>query len=224
MQMASFGEKVSLRREALGLSLPALGKATGLSYQAIQQIEDGTSKTSRKLLDLAKALQVPADWLMSDDDTPPPPLPAGVAATSELSIQQMPRDLEVLGGALCGEDGLFEFNGTVLDHVRRPPRLMSVKGAYAVYVDGECMSPWREHGDLVYVHPHVPVKIADYVVVQLHPQSDGGPRPAYIKRLVRRTSTSLHLLQYNPRKELQIPAKRVGAIHKIIDWSELMSI
>lgn len=125
-------------------------------------------------------------------------------------------------GAIAGEDGLFEFNGQILDRVRRPPRLLGVKDAYALYVLGESMVPWREHGDLVYVHPHLPVKPNDYVVVQLKQETDGGPIPAYIKRLVRRTAKDVQLLQYNPRKEFTILVKRIHSVHHIMGWTELL--
>jgi phage repressor protein C with HTH and peptisase S24 domain len=136
----------------------------------------------------------------------------------------MPRDLPILGGGACGEDGLFEFNGQELDRARRPPRLAGVKDAYALFVQGHSMAPWREHGDLVYVHPHLPVKIGDYVVVQLKQERDGGHFPAYIKRLVRRSERECRLLQYDPRKEITIPTSKIALIHRILDWSELMGL
>lgn len=160
-------------------------------------------------------------WFLEPPEAPPPPpIPA---ETSAIDIRSMPRDMPVLGSALCGEDGLFELNGQTLDYLRRPPRLLGVRDAYAIYTNGDCMSPWREHGDPVYVHPHAPVRVNDYVVVQLNPESDGGPIAAYIKRLVRRTAVNLVLSQYNPKKEITLPTKRVGAIHHIMDWNELMS-
>lgn len=145
-------------------------------------------------------------------------------ATSDINIGLMPRDVPVFGSARCGEDGLFELNGTALDYVRRPPRLAGIPDAYALYVDGESMAPWREHGDIVYVHPHQPARINDYVVVQLKTSKPGDMPEAYIKRLVRQTATELRLLQFNPRKEITIKASRIGSIHKIVDWSELMGI
>lgn len=150
-------------------------------------------------------------------DTQPEPLLG-------INIGHMPRDVPVYGSASCGEDGLFELNGQTLDYVRRPPRLSGIKDAYALYVDGDSMAPWREHGDVVYVHPHQPPKINDYVVVQLKPTEPGEAPVAYIKRLLRQTATELRLLQFNPRKEISIKTSRVGTIHKIVDWSELMGV
>jgi phage repressor protein C with HTH and peptisase S24 domain len=93
-----------------------------------------------------------------------------------INIHQFPRDIPILGSGACGEDGLFEFNGQTLDHARRPARLQNVRDAYAMYVSGLSMcAPWREPGQLVYVHPHQPVKIGDYVVVQLNPERAGEP-------------------------------------------------
>lgn len=143
---------------------------------------------------------------------------------TELNIQHFPRDLPILGSAACGEDGLFEFNGQTLDHARRPPRLKNVQGAYALYAAGLSMSPWREPGQLVYVHPHQPAKVGDYVVVQLHPEKPGEPPLAYIKKLVRRTEKDLKLLQYSPREELVVPMRKVKTIHRVIDWDELLGL
>lgn len=142
----------------------------------------------------------------------------------ELNIQQFPRDVPILGNGSCGEDGLFEFNGQTLDHARRPPRLKNVKDAYALYVHGESMSPWREPGELVYVHPHQPIKSLDYVVVQLHPEKPGECPKAYIKRLLKQTARDLKLLQFNPPEEKTIPNKRVKSVHRVMSWSELMGI
>ena len=36
-------------------------------------------------------------------------------------VSQLPRDVEVLGVAAGGEDGVFAFNGNVVDYVLRPP-------------------------------------------------------------------------------------------------------
>lgn len=150
--------------------------------------------------------------------------PAPGLTEHEINIPNMPRDVPILGGGLCGEDGLFELNGQTLDHARRPPRLAGVKDAYALFVHGDSMSPWREPGQLVYVHPHQPVNVSDYVVVQLHSEGPGHAPAAYIKKLVRRSASTLRLTQFNPREDLSIATARVKAIHRVIDWSELMGL
>lgn len=142
----------------------------------------------------------------------------------DINIQQWNRDVPILGGAACGEDGVFELNGQILDHARRPPRLIGAKDIYALYVHGISMSPWREPGGLVYVHPGQPVKIGDYVVVQMIPDGPEALPAAYIKKLVRRTADKLVLFQWDPRGEKTLPTKKVKSIHRIMDWDELMGI
>lgn len=133
-----------------------------------------------------------------------------------------PRDLPVYGVAIGGSEGGIEFNGQVTDYVKRPPRLQAVRDAYAVYVHGDSMSPWRKNGELIIVHPGLPCRIGDYVVVQLRPEHPGDAPKAYIKELVRRTEKDLRLRQFNPAKEITIPMAKVLAVHRVLDWTELL--
>lgn len=203
--------------------------ATG-KPDTVRNILRGGSKAPRidTLYQLASVAGVQPPWGALEVVPPAPandgPQDMQVAPTTDLNIRAMPQDMPVRGSAACGPNGLFEMQGQVLEYVRRPPRLMNVKDAYALYCLGESMRPWREHGQLVYVHPHQPVNIGDYVVVQLTPAGDSSTPEAYIKRLVRRTSDHLVVHQYNPEDDLRIPAKKVKAIHRIVDWSELMGI
>lgn len=135
-----------------------------------------------------------------------------------------PRDLPIFGVAIGGTTGGISFNGEVLGYVRRPPKLQGVKSSYAVYVHGSSMSPWRRNGEAVYVHPGMPCDVGDYVVVQLRPENEGEAPRAFVKELVRRTEKELRLKQFNPPKEIIIPAAKVLAIHRVMDWSELLEI
>jgi len=148
--------------------------------------------------------------------------PETIFTSTELNLLQLPQDLPILGGGACGEDGLFEMNGQVLGYTRRPPRLIGVKDAFAVYVYGESMVPWREPGSMAVVNPHQPPKIGDYVLVQLYPEDGTENKPAYIKKLVRRTAESLRLRQFNPPEEKNIAMRKVASIQRIVDWEEAM--
>lgn len=143
---------------------------------------------------------------------------------TELTIRDWPRDLPVLGSAACGDDGLFEMGGGTLDYVRRPPRLSHIKDAYGIYISGDSMEPWKKAGQLVYVHPRLPVRIGDHVVIQLKPTKPGDAPEAYIKLLVRRTENELRLLQYNPRKEITFKMARVQSIHRVMELEDLIGV
>lgn len=143
-----------------------------------------------------------------------------------INPQQFPRDLPILGSGACGEDGLFELNGQIHGYARRPPRLMGVRGAYAIYVQGESMWPWRKPGQLALVDPYQPPKIGDFVVVQLKASGkDENHHPAYIKQLVRWNAKELRLHQFNPGEDLTLPAAKVHSVHRVIDdWAELLGL
>jgi phage repressor protein C with HTH and peptisase S24 domain len=142
----------------------------------------------------------------------------------ELNLRNLVNDLPILGSGACGENGLFEMNGQALGMTKRPPKLIGIKDAYALYVSGDSMEPWRFRGRLVYVHPHQPPQIGDFVVVQLHAEDGTENKPAYIKRLVRRTAKELRLFQYNPPEEKSFPMSKVHSVHRIIDTDEAMGV
>jgi len=233
----TFGQRIKAAREHAvpKLSQGQLAKKLGLQQPTIHNLETNPKVTSSKHTNsIARITGVRVEWLetgqgkMADVQSRTSvdePENKKLLTEPEINIHQMRSDVPVLGLASCGEDGLFELNGQILDMVRRPPRLVGAKNVYALYVDGESMSPWREPGQLVYVHPDMPAKIGDYVVVEMEPEKKGDTvRRAYIKRLVRRTSEKLILAQYNPPEEKTLPAKRVRAVHRVIDWSELLGI
>lgn len=150
--------------------------------------------------------------------------PSLAARDLPVSRTSMPRDVPVKGSGACGPDGIFEFNSGPIDYVRRPPRFFGLGDIYALYVGGDSMSPWRENGDLVYVNPNQPPRLGDYVVVQLQPIGPGTAPAAYIKRLMKRGASEIIVAQFNPKKEIPIPTKKVGLLHRIVDWTELMGV
>lgn len=231
--LATFGGRLKAALIAAEVKQRTVATHFGVSEQAVSQwVRTATAPETDKIFDLARLLGVNAEWLLHGkeprDATSIPSSGTGKSPSEvtmpDINVRQWTRDVPILGGAACGEDGLFELNGQTLDHARRPPRLIGVPGIYALYVHGDSMSPWREPSHLVYVHPGQPIKVGDYVVVQMEPDDEGALPAAYIKKLVRRTSDKLVLAQFNPREEKTLPMRKVRAIHRIMDWSELMEI
>ena len=124
--------------------------------------------------------------------------------------------IKVMGVAEGGGEGKSTWNGEIVDWVARPPSLSGAPNGYATYVIGTSMEPRYHPGELIYVHPGKPVALLDYVLVQLKPPAEGEPPLALIKRFVRKTATKIVLEQYNPPKQLDIPARDVVSIHKIV--------
>jgi phage repressor protein C with HTH and peptisase S24 domain len=136
----------------------------------------------------------------------------------------MPQDVPVRGNAAGGTGADFYFFGTAEEWVRRPPGLATHKNVFALYVVGSSMEPKFEEGELVFVSSSRSPSIGDYVVIELHPTSDGGDTPGFIKRLEKRTPTKVICSQFNPAKTVEFELKRVKAIHRVVPTAELLAV
>ena len=148
----------------------------------------------------------------------------GAGGSSRQDFGALAKDVPVLGSTVGGAAGDFELNGETVDWVRRPPGIAGTKGAFALYVQGDSMVPWRKPGDLVYVNPARPPRIGDHVVVELK-SAAGEPKPAFVKLYLRHAGKSVILAQYNPRiDDLAVPVDRVAQILRIMEWDELLGL
>lgn len=219
-----------MRKLVVGQELAPIARRGGLNATYLRDVlERGQMPQLKNAQKLSGALGVPlTDWFLllePEGDTVTVPRAESPAQEPPLRIDLMPRDFPVFGSAQCGEDGAFEFNtGEAIDYVRRPPRLTGVKNAYALYVSGQSMRPWREEGQLVYVHAGQPPKIGDYVVIQIKAPKAGDAPLAYIKKLEKRTGKEIVVSQFNPPETRSWPLSRVISVHRIVDWTELLGI
>ena len=134
----------------------------------------------------------------------------------------LPRDIPVREGALCGEDGALEFESQIADYMPRPPRLAGVRDAYALYMRDDSMIEWKRPGQLIYIHPGLPLRPADRVVVQLKPKAATSPPVTYVKELVSINDREVHLLQYNPRKSITVLSNQILCMHRVLETEELI--
>jgi phage repressor protein C with HTH and peptisase S24 domain len=148
------------------------------------------------------------------DDAPEPPLKSSMA-----------RDLPVYGTTEGGPEGTFWLNmGEPIDRIRRPTGLLGSKKAFALYVEGDSMSPWKEPGQRVYINPDRPPSPGCYVVVEFMSDDPGHPPHAMIKRLIRRSASKIELQQYNPPLEFSIPTEKVVKVYRVLEDDDLWGI
>lgn len=225
--------------------LKELGKTPGGastevgSPSLIPNILNGRSRNPRidTLERIAPALATSATWLF-DRSGPKVVEAAGTTmpASAEYvvaegiklpSTQDMPRNLPVYGTArgsfVDGVEGIDVFSTTAVDYVRRPPALMGVPDAYALFVNGDSMDPMHPHGALRMIHPHRPVSPGDSVIVQTR-HWDHAPSQGYIKIYRRRHADRLVLEQLNPPAKIEIPVKFVVTVHKVLDMNDLFGV
>ena len=83
-----------------------------------------------------------------------------------------------------------------IDYVKRPEPLARAKNGYGLYIVGDSMEPAFRQGDLALIHPNLPPKAGDEVVVCSIDVD--GEHYAVIKLLTKITADRWHLRQYNP--------------------------
>lgn len=213
------GQRLRERRKAIGMDVTELANALGVSQPAVSQWEIGaTAPNRKKVAKLAQILRVPASWIMTDDEAS-----AVIADVTPVpAVAALATDVPVYGVAVGGSDGDFRLNGQVVDYVRRPPGIASLRNVYALWIVGESMSPWNKDGDLIYVSPARPPIVGDHIVIQLQDTADGEPGVAMVKLLVGKTPTQLKLAQYNPGREFNLALSKIKSIHKVLSLRELL--
>ena len=225
-------ERIKNSRIAAKMTQEELAKAVGKTRNAVAQWESGlTHPRLNTLEDIAGALEVSVDWLLTGNT----PNVAGTETTrtnSKMSDVKftngtltprhyMSREVPVMGTAACNSDyGSFKLDTSIIDYVHRPPALLMTKDLYALYVEGDTMEPRFNAGDLVFVHPHKPVRIGDSVVVQIAKTID-EPIEAMIAVMAKRTSHDVFLQKYNPDQIINFDNANIVSIHKILEMREL---
>lgn len=227
------------------LSGAELARRADIQQPTLSKMDLGQRGVSKTFADkLAVALDVPVEALYAPVGTPlagtgriarqpvapfitaPPNARFAPDAPEYPAAGLMPRDVPVFGTAQGGEDGAFELNsiGGPIDYVRRPPGLAGMRNVFAIYVEGDSMSPWREPGQFVYIHPTRPAAVGDYVVVEIPAADSADPPLAYIKQLVKRSSDEVIVRQFNPAQILSFALLPGVRVLRVIDWHEALGI
>lgn len=198
-------------------------KATG-SDSTVRQIINGKSAHPRMdtIEKLASVLECSPVWLMYGEKDAQPN--AAVASVTPPVKDTMKKDIPVLGtaaGSSLADNG-FHIMADPMDFVRRPAALEKAKGVYALYIEGDSMSPKYDAGDLVFVHPHVPARIGDIVVV--HEQNGYEETMAFIKRLTRRTAEWIETEQFNPPARVRFKNTPGIKLHKVLQMNDLFGM
>lgn len=225
--------------ERLNLLLTQSGKsAQRLSIEAtgakdtVRKILDGSTKNPRidTLIKLAAILGTTPQYLMGEDEEAKaqqaaPQGNGNAAHTPDLPIRHsMPLDVPVMGTAAGSHlRGAFQFEGGIVDYVRRPPALTGARDLYALFVEGTSMEPQYFPGDLIYVTPHKPPRTGDIVVVQCR-NGDHSPEEATLGIFRRTTEKHIVIGKRNPSAEIELTREHVKAIHKVLSNNELFGV
>ncbi|HWA79452.1 MAG TPA: S24 family peptidase [Acetobacteraceae bacterium] len=217
-------------RLARGFTNAALARLAGMESSTLHKVVSDKRKPSRRVAErLAPVLEVPVKELYARVGDPIPP-PAALAVVdrshADPDMALSSPDVPVFGSAQAGSEGSFHLNmlGGPIDWARRPPGLVGVEGVFAIRVEGDSMAPWRQPGELVFIHHNRPAVPGCHVIAEIWSPEPGQPPRAFLKRLVRRTATRVELEQYNPPAVIAFEAERVGRLHRVIEWPEALGL
>lgn len=218
--------RMESRLKALGLSDRAASMDATGKPDIVRVIRSGTMPITHRMNSLAKVLGVSVEWLLNGTESADPPsaIIALNSAPTLPSLNEMPADIPVMG-TVAGSlgEGAFLLESGEIDYVRRPRALAKTKDIYAFYVVGDSMEHRFFEGDLIYVSERRPVRIGDYVVVQVQ-NGENDCTQAYLKRLIKRCPKILVLEQHNISAIIDIPMKNVISIHRILTINDLYGV
>lgn len=165
-------ERIFSRRSALGLSKAALGKAIGITGVSVGKWESGLNQPKgRYLNDLAAALGVTVDWLLTGEGEatarPSPEVMPGYHNVEPAVIPQGNR-IPILSYVQAGNwreicEQATTFDGNV-EYVTASVDIGPC--GFGLWIRGHSMTPMFNEGDLVIIDPDEQPRPGDYVVAK----------------------------------------------------------
>jgi SOS-response transcriptional repressor LexA len=194
MKKKTIGEFFREKREAAGMSLREVAKASGISHGHIDDIEAGNKMPSfDRVINLLNALHVDPHEFLQETGY----LPTNVEPASMGKLRQIPVVSWVIAGKWKDVCDSFQ-PGDADEWIESDVKGQNV---FALRVKGDSMEPEFIEGDLIVINPHVKPNHNDYVIVR----NDEGE--ATLKQLKKYGRTRvLHPL--NPKyKDIELSEK-----------------
>jgi phage repressor protein C with HTH and peptisase S24 domain len=225
IEVSEAARRLKALREQSGLSMRSVAEALGWALTRYQHYEDRYKRPflpadlAYALAEIFKAEGVdPASVLeLAGIGTAPAASTGGQAPLRLAPLAPSPgpaRDLPVLGAVKGGSEGFYFNEGEPKEFLLRPANLAGATDAFALYVYGDSMEPRYFAGEILYVNPNRPLTRNCFVAVEL---SDGQ---GMIKQFVSRSDDYVLLRQFNPQKDIRLPAREVKRIYRITGSGE----
>lgn len=175
--MNSLGERLKYARQRKGLTQSGLAAQSGASQQSVNMAEQGKARRPRSLHEMARALDVSVDWLLTGRE-------GGAFSISSSHVGSVAEGVALSGSALhqAGQlpvlsinitayTGIYRKDSGVADYVVRPPQLSGIEAAFALPVIDDAFSPRYVRGDMLLVHPGRSVVAGDNAVIFFTPEA-----------------------------------------------------
>lgn len=156
----TFGERIRLAREAKGMTQKELADTVGMSQPALYNTESGRNKSSTKIVDFAKALDVSPDWILYgkeisnaqvndepvqewDNNTP---IPDDIYAIPYLNSFSLSAGCGAVNSDIPYEGAKLWFAKSFLKR-----RSTDISKIFSINVRGDSMSPRFDEGGVVVI-------------------------------------------------------------------------
>lgn len=160
-------DRILTRRLKLELSQQQLADKAGVSQVTIQHLESGRNRTSKKLVEIARALGVSAEWLMSGVSPSKAP---GDRFESNVSLAPQPRrsfEYPEISWVQAGaaKESVQELN--LADCERHASEAWAGDNGFWLRVVGPSMTPVFQEGMVILVAPDIEPENGQYVVARM---------------------------------------------------------
>lgn len=209
-KLETLKDRILGRRTELQLSQAQLAERAGVSQVTIQHLESGRNATSKKMVDIGRALGVTAEWLTTGEN--------GRAhhskpAVDESNVEPGPpittaaRRIDIMGTAQMGPDGhwvgLEDAGGWVETWSRDTD-------AYALLLRGDSMAPAIRSGWVAVCEPNHRLVPGEYVMVTT------ADEQSMVKELLFQNDEGVSLMSINSAYErVTIPWTQIQTIHYV---------
>jgi transcriptional regulator with XRE-family HTH domain len=220
------GAAIKEARERKGLSKAAVGKALGVSRQAVGMWESGDNlpdltriNALHELLGTdrnALRLSIAAILDHPKTDLSNSPEPKTVGDTEFLSVKPI----------LDEEDDKFLIIGKSGEFAKRPPGLRPYDMVQGLVLDNVSMTPWRFPSDPVFYSLLRSPRIGDHCLVGFKSKVEPIDQvteatPWSVKLLTGFNSESCRFKQYLPEKEITVDRREILTLYRVMEWTEL---
>lgn len=214
--MESRGDRIRAVRKLRQLTQQGLAdemtrRGIPVSRGAVGNWERGEGIETGHLEALSDILGAKVGYLARGEGSPPEAVALPIAERPNEARMIYPQKLPIFGTAEGGQ-GIEILSSDPVMFVETN-LLAGVSGAYGVLITNESMVPAFRPGDIALVHPHMPARPDNEVVLQ---RDDNGTRYGIIKTLVRATATEYRLKQWNPEKEFTRSKREWTDCHLVV--------
>lgn len=178
----SLAFRVKERRLKLGLTQHELAELVGISQQSVESIENGRTRKPRSILELAKALQCPADWLLNGKNIIP---------IAEVTSRRLPLLSYVQAGMFKEANPITDCEGD-FEYILVDDDISA--NAFALRIEGDSMTPEFKEGDIVVIDTEIWPNPGEFVFAK-----NGGNQGTFKKYRPKGIGTGeFELLPLNP--------------------------